>query len=73
MDVDKLLIAVASQVPGLIVMAWIVMQFLKHLGKRDERQAHVSEVIVKNTEAFGRVMQTMDETNKLLMKHNGGV
>lgn len=72
---DQLLIEAAKQVPALVVLAYLTVQFLNHMKSRDEafttelkaiheagkdsREAN-ARVIEKNTELTGRVLATLE-------------
>lgn len=60
-------IDLASQVPGLVVLAFIVIKFLHHLSKRAEKEdaaySRTLDVIRENSKVLGEVHCALKNLN----------
>lgn len=59
---------IASEVPGLAVMALIVWIFVKHIGKANECY---TKTIERNSKALDKVHEALGENIAYLRKQNG--
>lgn len=65
---DKVLISIADQTPGLVVLCFIVWTFLKHDAERDrqnaQRDQHSNEMHAEHMEARKVSRETMESNTK---------
>ena len=68
---DKIL----EQSPQLAVLAFLVVIFLKHIGRSEKRYdslvSRVEEVIQRNTEALGASTSLLEKARKALYSRKG--